>query len=392
MTREREMKIVIVCDVLGKPNNGTTLAAYNLIGFLKAQGHSVRVVCADKERAGTPGFFVVPIKNLGPLNLLLKANNVYLAKADKKVLTTAIEGADVVHVLMPFPLGVTACKLAKQRGIPVTASFHAQAENVTAHLACMNNRLANHITYLFFYHLLYKRVDVIHYPTQFIRELFERQIKRELPCRVISNGVNDVFFAPRPERVREGKFVIFCMGRFSKEKAQQTLIKAVAKCPFKEQIKLCFAGCGPKEKMLKRLARRKKVDADFRFYSREQLPLALQRADLYVHTAVVEIEAISCLEAIAAGLVPIICNSPRSATKNFALDENCLFKAGDSRDLAQKISRFYSAPEQIDAYREKYRSFKQQFRQTDCMMRMEQMLEETAAAAKRAKQEENKVK
>ncbi len=70
------MKIAIICDVLGKPNNGTTLAAYNLIGFLKERGHDVTVVCADPDKEGKEGYAVVPVKNLGPLNALLKANNV----------------------------------------------------------------------------------------------------------------------------------------------------------------------------------------------------------------------------------------------------------------------------------------------------------------------------
>ena len=376
------MKIVIVCDVLGNPNNGTTLAAYNLINFLKGRGHDVTVVCADQDKKGAEGFEVVPIKNLGPFNLILRANNVYLAKSDKKLLSRVIAGADVVHVLIPLNLGSLASKIAKQAGIPVTASFHAQAENVTAHIACMNSRFVNHLVYKYFYRSLYKRVDMIHYPTQFIREVFEKHIKRSLPCRVISNGVNDMFFAPR-ERVRlSDKFTIVCTGRFSKEKSQQTLIKAIAHSDFKDNVKIYFAGCGPREKKLKRLAERSGVDADFNFYKRGEMPAVLSGADLYVHTAVVEIEAISCLEAIASGLVPIICNSERSATKNFALDGRCLFKAGDWRDLLEKISYFYRSPGQIEEYRQKYSEFREQFRQDDWMLKMEQMLEETAALAR----------
>lgn len=372
------MKIVIVCDVLGVPNNGTTLAAYNLINYLKARGHDVTVLCADPDKKGQEGFAVVPVKNFGPLNLILKANNVSLAKGDKKAVSRVIEGADVVHILMPFLLGSTAAKLAKKAGIPVTASFHAQAENVTAHIACMNNRLANRITYICFYHRLYKRADVVHYPTQFIRELFEREIKRALPCRVISNGVNDIFYAPQEPARRSGKFTIFCTGRFSKEKSQQTLIKAIALCPFKDDIKLFFAGCGPREKKLKKLAARKRVDADFRFYAREELPAALSSADLYVHTALVEIEAISCLEAIAVGLVALIGDSKRSATKGFALDERCLFRAGDPKDLAKKIAYFYENRGELERCREGYRAMREHFRQEDCMREMERMLTDAA--------------
>lgn len=50
-----------------------------------------------------------------------------------------------------------------------------------------------------------------------------------------------------------------------------------------------------------------------------------------------EIEAISCMEAFASGLVPVIANSAKSATPQFALDERSLFTAGDSGDLTQKI-------------------------------------------------------
>ena len=44
------MKITIVCDVLGKENNGTTIAAMNLIRYLREHGHEVRVLCCDQDR------------------------------------------------------------------------------------------------------------------------------------------------------------------------------------------------------------------------------------------------------------------------------------------------------------------------------------------------------
>lgn len=46
------MKITIVCDVLGKENNGTTIAAMNLIRYLREHGHEVRVLCCDQDRIG----------------------------------------------------------------------------------------------------------------------------------------------------------------------------------------------------------------------------------------------------------------------------------------------------------------------------------------------------
>ena len=61
------MKIAIVCDVLGEENNGTTIAAMNLIRFLKKQGHEVRVVCADQDKKGEPNVYVLSSRNFGKI-------------------------------------------------------------------------------------------------------------------------------------------------------------------------------------------------------------------------------------------------------------------------------------------------------------------------------------
>ena len=62
------MITAVACDVLGEENNGTTIAAMNLIRYLKKRGHEVRVICPDEGRRNEPGFFVVPQLNAGPLN------------------------------------------------------------------------------------------------------------------------------------------------------------------------------------------------------------------------------------------------------------------------------------------------------------------------------------
>lgn len=58
------MNIVIVCDILGKKNNGTSIASYNLINYLKSKGHSVKVVCCDlDENENADEFMVHSIKS-----------------------------------------------------------------------------------------------------------------------------------------------------------------------------------------------------------------------------------------------------------------------------------------------------------------------------------------
>ncbi|HAO29809.1 MAG TPA: hypothetical protein DCQ43_00525, partial [Treponema sp.] len=84
------MKITIVCDVLGEPNNGTTVATLNLIRFLKEKcGHSVKVVSNDFEKSGIPEEerCLLPTLSLGPVaNKIIANNGVSLAKADHDIL------------------------------------------------------------------------------------------------------------------------------------------------------------------------------------------------------------------------------------------------------------------------------------------------------------------
>ncbi len=51
------------------------------------------------------------------------------------------------------------------------------------------------------------------------------------------------------------------------------------------------------------------------------------------------------MEAFACGLVPVISNSPKSATVQFALDDRSLFEADNPDDLARKIDYWIENPE-----------------------------------------------
>ena len=58
------MKILVVCDVLGEENNGTTVVTMNLIRHLK-KNNEVRVLCCDKTKMGKEGYYIAPVLNLG---------------------------------------------------------------------------------------------------------------------------------------------------------------------------------------------------------------------------------------------------------------------------------------------------------------------------------------
>ena len=374
------MKVCVVCDVLGEENNGTTIAAMNLIRSLKAKGHEVKVLCPYSDiYANQEGFyFFKELKLPSILQNIIKKNNVVLGKPDTKLFKEVMSKCDIVHIMFPLFIGPKAAKYAKTiLHKPVTVGFHCQAENVSSHLfGLMDSKRFNRAIYKYYYRTIYRYADIIHYPTFFIKDTFE-EIVGPTPGSVISNGVQSAFVqkeVEKPENLKDKKVILFT-GRISKEKSHKVLIKAVSLSKYKDDIQLVFAGKGPRENEIKNLSKKLLTNQPIiSFYTREELIDIINMADLYVHPAEIEIEAISCLEAIRCGQVPIIANSPKCATKAFALDDRSLFKVNDPNDLAKKIEYWFDHPEELKEMKEKYSSSASQFDFNVCMNKMEKML------------------
>lgn len=385
------MIVTIVCDVLGEENNGTTIAAMNLIRFLKSQGHTVKILCGDQDKIGQENCYIVPNFDFGKLlNAYVKKVGVKIAKPDEKIVRQAIQGADVVHIMIPLGLGISAVKVANELNIPVTAGFHMQAENLTCYIKLNKIKFINNYVYKFIYKKLYKKVDGIHYPTNFIKNIFERRIKHNTPAYVISNGVHSYVKKRESQRPKEleGKIIVLSTGRYAREKSQDTLIKAMKYSKYKDKIQLIFAGQGVKEKYYKKLAKKLGIEPIFKFYSRTEIIDVLNYSDFYVHPAEAELEGIACLEAIACGKMTLVSNSKLSATKEFAIDDKCIFKCRNPKDLARVLDYWIEHPEEKAEYEKKYLETSTVYNQDECMKKMERILFEVIDAKKRKTKEE----
>ncbi|MGN1208087.1 MAG: glycosyltransferase [Christensenellales bacterium] len=371
------MIVTVVCDVLGKENNGTTIAAMNLIRYLKSQGHTVKILCADQDKKNEEGFFVVPNRSFGKvLDAYVEKVGVTLAKPDLDVVKSAISGSDIVHIMIPLSLGMCAVKIAKEMNIPMTAGFHMQAENLTSYVKLNKIKQVNKLVYKYILKHTYQFVDGIHYPTKFIRDIFEKNIKHNTPGYVISNGVHDYVQkrdTPKPEELKD-KIVILSTGRYAREKSQDTLIKAIKYSKYKDKIQIILGGQGPKEKKYRKLAKKLPIYPIFKFFARKDIIDVLNYSDMYVHPAEVELEGIACLEAIMCGKLTIVSDSRMSATKEFAVDDRCVFRCRKPKDLARVIDYWIEHPEERKAVEKKYLESSKVFNQEECMNQMEKMM------------------
>jgi len=370
------LTITIVCDVLGEENNGTTVAALNLINAMKKYGHEVRVLCGNEKWQGMPGYYVTgKLRLIRPVSSYVAKVGVELSASDKKVINEALAGTDVVHIMTPFILGTSALHCAMEMGMPVCAGFHCQAENVTGHLHMMDLEAANSLIYKAMYRFFYRHVDCIHYPTQFIRDIFEGTAGKTEGV-VISNGVSEMFRRKSVEKPSQftGRTVILSSGRYSAEKSQHILLQAVKLSAHESEIQVILAGHGPLHDRLEKLGFQLSNPPLMKLYSRSELADVINYSDLYVHAAEVDLEAIACLEAMACGRVPVIAASPKCATRNFALSEQNLFAVNDPASLAEKIDYWIENEGARKQAESSYLEYARQFRLESCMKRMEEML------------------
>ena len=174
----------------------------------------------------------------------------------------------------------------------------------------------------------------------------------------------------------EDKIVILSSGRYSREKDQITLLKAIRLSKYNDKIQVILAGAGPLEKKYRRYGKKLANEPILKFFTRSEMVDVLNYADFYVHTAVMELEGIACLEAISIGKMTLVSDSKKSATSEFAASPECIFKHRNPNDLAGKIDYFIEHKDEVLKLEEIYLSKASNYEEDKCMEKMNIMIEE----------------
>ena len=375
------------------PTNGTTYAANHLAERLRMQGHTVRIVTAVPPQKENGNIYVVKERSFLFFKRLINSHGMVLGKPNKKVLTDAIKGADLVHFFMPFALSRQGKKVADRLGVPSTAAFHLQPENISYNVGMkfITKKLYKS------WRKFFSGFGHVHSPSEMIRDIITKDYGYTCNVHPISNGVNDVFIkrdAVRPEEYND-KYLIMMSGRLGHEKMQQVLLEAVGKSKYNDKIQVILCGKGPCAKKLAKLSAKVLTNpVQIKFLDRESLIDTINYCDLYVHTSEIESEAIACMEAFSCGKAPIISDSKTSATKQFALHPENLFKNRDTQDLANRIDWFIENPQRKAEIELDYIDYAKNFRLHNCMDKLievfyqeikEHKERQAAAEKKRAK-------
>ncbi|MDE6241579.1 MAG: glycosyltransferase [Anaeroplasmataceae bacterium] len=369
------MVITLIVDSYAQASNGTTMTTRRFAEVLAQHGHTVKIAASTVDNVEPDHAFELGISKIPVLYQVSKSQGFIFAKKNKKVIKKAIEGSDIVHFLLPFGCQRLGKKLCDKAGIPSTAAFHLQPENITSTLHMNKLQSVNNMIYRKF-KKFYNKFDHVHCPSKMIaNQLIEHGYKANL--HVISNGVSHAFKkkeVAKPEALQD-KYIILMVGRYSVEKRQDLIIQAVLESKYESKIQIILAGKGPWESHLKSLGEKLTNPLIFGFYDEKELLDVINYSDLYVHSSDAEIEAISCMEAFTCGLVPIISDSKISATNQFALDEHNLFEHGNYHSLKEKIEYYIEHPEEKEKRSLEYIEYAKQYSIDNCVKQLEDVFE-----------------
>ena len=404
MERTEPLKLLFVINNLYTRGNGLSASARRTITLLRERGHDVRVLSSGSaEQAQACNFtapeFALPARRFPLADAIISAQGYAFAKPKRKVIKQAVAWADVVHLEEPFGLQARTAHVAKRAGTPVLATYHIHPENITATIHLDGLWPLNALLLASWRRRIYALAQVVQCPSDSVRQRLQRWGLGD-KLVTISNGVGlapskpaagtkTECCAPDGRQVEtkqtpgeaqpEGEQIyhLLVVGRFSREKDQATILKAMRHSRYASQIQLVFAGRGPTEKSLRRAASRLVRDGvlkhapSFNFFDAAGLDTQAEQADLYIHAAFIEVEGLSCLEVLRHGVVPVIAHSPLTATSQFALDAHSRFKARDPKALARAIDYWLSDNDRRQTEAQKYLNVGAHYDINDCVSRLE---------------------
>jgi glycosyltransferase involved in cell wall biosynthesis len=357
----RPLSIAMVSDGIGDVVAGSFVSTVRFAERLKARGHRVVFISSGSWRSRRADDYrgmriyrlpgpVVPWTE-GRLRLgLPSARRLRAILVDERI--------EIVHVMIPLPLGLVAARVAKSLRLPVVMHSHTQPENIFLNAPAFPGREALKRRFVAYLVWLYRQADAMIYPSDYSRREFpELATSRHV---VVSNGVDREAFHPTsPDAFvnrfglsREKQHLLY-LGRLHQEKDVETLIRAMPIVLRQHpDTHLVIAGRGYQYAALTALARECGIAADVTFCGfvpDADLPAAYSACDVFVLPSVAELEGMVVLEAMACGRPLLVADARHSAATALVDGNGLLFRPHDPGHLAEQAVRLLSHPDRLRA-------------------------------------------
>lgn len=171
------------------------------------------------------------------------------------------------------------------------------------------------------------------------------------PAKVaeLTPGVDTALFSPGPRRAADGVLRLFCPRRLDPECDPAAVVEAAALLAGRGlDLRLTLAGGGRLREKVETLVRARGLERRVEFLgdvANSLMPSLLRAHDLYISASWWDGTSLSLLEAMAAGLFPVVSRIPANEDWLEHGRDALLHAPGDAADLARMIERAWAQPD-----------------------------------------------
>ncbi|MGY3317848.1 1,2-diacylglycerol 3-alpha-glucosyltransferase [Arthrobacter sp. TE12231] len=354
------LTILIAADTYPPHVNGAAQFGYRLAKGMTARGHNVHVLACrpGKGPSFTEFSEEATVHRLRshsvPTHEYFRITFPWEIKKEIALLFDRIQ-PDVVHIQSHYMIGEHVLYEAVKRGIRVVATNHFMPENLNPFLPFPQwfKDIIGRISWRDMGKVM-SQADVVTTPTPLAARAMHQHafLRKVLP---LSNGIDAAAYELRPDETieRHASPTALFVGRLAEEKHVDVLIDAVAKTPKDLDIHLEIVGGGEVRPALEAQVARLGLTDRVKFLglaSDAELREAYIAADVFCMPGTAELQSLVTLEAMSAS-TPVLLADAMALPHLVREGENgYLFTPNDSDDLAAKLARVLSLPEdQLEA-------------------------------------------
>jgi len=349
----RPLRIVMGCDTFAPDVNGAARFSERLAAGLVARGNDVHVVAPNQAyRRARPAPELIEGEQVmvhrlpsvrWPPHDWLRFVWPWRSKHYARKVLDEVK-PDVVHIQSHIVIGRGLTREARKRGIPVVATNHVMPENILdfTTLPPLLDKLFVKLAWDDAKRT-FDMTRAVTTPTRKAAEYLQKTIAID-EVHPVSCGIDAANYTPDLTPRTENR--ILFVGRLTREKQIELLLRAVATLDPALNVHVDIVGGGDQRKHLEHLAAQMGLTDRVIFHGRveeEDLRRLYTRASVFAMPSIAELQSIATMEAMASGL-PVVAADAMALPHLVHDDENgYLFDPTSQADLAAKLTTVLTA-------------------------------------------------
>lgn len=308
------MKIAMFADSFHPTVDGAVVAMEIAARGLENRGHEVIVLAPDSNKRVDS---MRPVHYLPSIEFKTYPGYRIVVSPSDMLEHLRKEKVDVIHSHGLASMAILSLTAARALKVPHVLTFHTMANEALKYHSPLPIRkdILERLVWVYLRNLL-KRPEVVVVPSAPIKEeLAENRVVMK-SCEVVPTGVDCSRFSPEKYDKKfldrfglNGKRVLLHVGRLSKEKRLDIVLKAMAELAPKEpDLRLLVVGEGPAADYYRSMADDLMIEDRVTFagfLSDEDLPIAYASCEALIIASTFETQGLVVLEALASG-TPVV--------------------------------------------------------------------------------------